>query len=164
MHNGLTDFASEKARAEAQNPSGHANCDTSGVVTIILPEGYQLHENNHSQKFIQNESIAWQVLAPAVPQQQDSILVYISERPKDLNNLEYANITSDSAFIIVQNLNAFLKIVDVAITSPAGARDDTLSTYQTFDITAKIVQQMLENISAEVIPPADYEELGFEIT
>ncbi|MBD3288030.1 hypothetical protein GF337_04435 [candidate division KSB1 bacterium] len=138
------------------NPSGNARCDSSGEVTIELPKGYFIRGENLTKRFIPNETLSWHVRAPSKAADTDSILIYISRRPYDVNTLEHAAIGRDSAFIKVRTLEAFVNIENIAIIAPAGATDDTLSTSQTFYISAAITHQMTENIQAELIAPQGY--------
>jgi len=84
-------------------------------------------------------------------------LVHISQKPRDKNNPdEYAQASFDSLLFIVETLETYINITDVAVVEPNGARDDTISTEQEFIVRARIQSQKVENIYAQVIPPVNF--------
>lgn len=143
--------------ARLENAPETAGYDSSGTLQISLPEGYSLISDNPVQKFKENEAIYWQVQSPSLPTDHDSIVVFIKQRPHDRNNpLEYATVEPDSVFLVVETLATYLKFSDVSINQPAGARDDTLSTEQWFNVAAQIKKQKVENIFAQLELPVGY--------
>lgn len=144
------------------NPDGHAQCDSSGEITIELPDRYFIEGENATKGFFPNESVSWNIRAPSNAVETDSMLIYISRRPYDVNTLTPAVVETDSIFVKVHTLDAFVNIENVKIISPAGAQDDTLSTNQTFQILVTICPQMVENINATLVTPPHYSILNTE--
>ncbi|MDZ7262800.1 MAG: Ig-like domain-containing protein, partial [candidate division KSB1 bacterium] len=144
-------------KAYVYNAPENARYDSSGILGIILPEGYELISSNPTQNFKENEEVCWTVRAPLVAQGPDSILVYLSQRPRDKNNpSEFALVTTDSVVLVVQTLESTLAITEVSVTEPPGAKDGILSTEQSFVVTGKIVKQKVENVYAQITIPDAY--------
>ncbi len=144
------------------NPNGHAQCDSSGELTIKLPDGYFIRGENLTKRFLPNKSISWNVRSPSNAVETDSILIFISRRSYDVNMLTPAIVGTDSIFVKVNTLESFVNIKNVTINSPNGARDDTLSTGQTFQVSAIIGQQMAANINAVMDIPPGYSIVSSE--
>ncbi len=143
--------------ATVEHSPENASFDSTGSLSIRLPQGYQLLSNNFSQPFKENEKVIWQVRSPAADSGLDTVFVYISQQPHDRNNPgEYAQATVGSAFLIVETLETIIDITDVAIIEPAGASDGTISTNQLFRVRARIQSQLIENIAIQITPPASF--------
>ncbi len=135
----------------------NADYDSTGTLSIRLPQGYELDSENMIQNFRENEKVIWKLRSPPVPQGPDTVLIYINQKPRDKNNPnEYAQVSVDSAILVVETLAAFIEITDVAIIKPAGARDDTVSTEQEFTVRAQIKSQQVENIDVKIIEQATF--------
>ena len=151
-------------KATVDHSLENAGFDSTGILSIRLPQGYQLISGNLFQPFKKNEKVIWNVRSPAAHVGLDTVLVYISQRPHDINNPdEYAEVTVDSAFLIVETLETIIEIADVAIIEPAGAIDGTISTYQAFKVRAKIKSQLVENDSIKITPPDSFTILDGDI-
>jgi len=143
--------------AKVNHSPEHASFDSTGTLSIGLPENYDLIVENTIQEFKENESITWKVRSPPFPSGPDTILVHISQKPCDKNNpAEYAQVSVDSTLLIVETLETFINIADVAIIEPAGATDDTISTDQVFTVRAIINSQKVENIYSQIIPSMNF--------
>ena len=141
-----------------------AGYDSTGILSIQLPEGYVLLSGNNSQRFKENESVIWEVRSPSSPGGPDSILVYVSHIPRDKNDpTKYAVITVDSAILVVERLAAFVEITDVTVIDPVGATDDTVSTEQGFSVCAKFNYQKVENIFAKLFESSAFSILDNQI-
>ncbi len=149
--------------AKIFNAPENADFDSSGKLTIRLPKDYDLVSPNLTQSIWEHEKVIWQIKAPPLPHGVDSILVYISQTPHDKNNpAEYARVTNDSIFFVVETVVTFLEIAHVSITAPPGAMDDTLSTEQEFVVQAKIRTQKIEEIYVQITPPVPYKNLDLD--
>ncbi|MCU0644019.1 MAG: hypothetical protein MUC94_07125 [bacterium] len=135
----------------------NASFDSTGRLSITLPQDYELISEKLVQPFKDNERVTWKIRSTAIPNSTDTILVYISQIPHDKNNPDQlAQVSVGSAFLTVKTLDTFIEIADVAIIEPEGAVDDTISAGQLFLVRARMKSQLVENISAQIIPPVNF--------
>lgn len=144
--------------AKVTNPENFAKCDTNGTLSLILPSGYKLVTGKNIEGFEVNEAdVKWQILAPASSQALDSIYVYISKPPRDLNSGNLAAIKCNYDAAAIETVESVLRITKASISSPQGAKDDTLSTGQYFYITARLDSEMVNDILFNLNLPDGYE-------
>lgn len=135
----------------------NAGFDSTGKLSIMLPQGCQLISGNLTRSFKENENVTWKVRSTMLPGGPDTILVYIHQVPHDKNNPDQLALVSvGSAFLRVETMEVFVNVEDVAIIDPEGARDDTISTDQYFRVRARITSQLVENISGKILLPANF--------
>ncbi len=136
----------------------NASFDSTGQLFIKLPPDYQIVSGNLVQQFKENEKVTWKVRSPALSGGPDTIVVYISHIPRDKNDPDqFAQVSVDTTFLIVETSDTFIEIADVAIIDPEGATDDTISTGQLFQVRAKMKSQLVENSYAQIVLPANYD-------
>lgn len=131
---------------------GTADVDSSGEICIQMPDGYHVVVNQQNKsadttEFKINEQITWQVQPPHYMSSNDTIVVAISKPPLDKNTNFFAAIENTDPFdtLIVKTIQSMLSITSLKISSPAGAMDDTLSTFQDFWVQVNVSAS--ENIS-----------------
>lgn len=117
--------------ATVEHSPENASFDSTGQISIMLPQGYELISEKITLLFNENEKVTWKVRAPVIPGGIDTILVYIRQVPHDKDNpIQLARVSVDSAFLLVEIVEVFIKVMDVAIIELEGAMDDTISTHQ----------------------------------
>lgn len=146
--------------AEVVHSPENAGFDSTGKLSIKLPQNYQLISGNLVQQFRENEKVTWKVRSPAISGDLDTILVYISQIPRDKNDPSlFAQVSIDTASLLVETLNTSIEIADVVIIDPEGARDDTISTGQWFLVRARMKSELIENSFAQIVSPANFDVL-----
>ena len=145
------------------NPPNCAGCDSSGLLALVLPTGYQVVAGKINHGFKVNESVVWTVKAPATPQARDSVYIQINKKPRDLNSLKYAKITNQADTVLIETREAIFKIAAVEITQPAGAVDDTLSTGQRFELSASVNALLVVGLKAGLTPPEGYAKIDSSV-
>jgi len=147
--------------ASVTNPPGCSDVDSSGKLSIRLPKFYQSAGSQSIQPFKIDQAITWWVRTPDFVFRQDSILIFISQKPYNKNNpAEIAQVNRDSVFLKIKAVATFLRVDSVAIVAPNGARDDTLSTEQEFIVAAQISSQNVADVRAQLSASPGYEILS----
>ncbi len=143
---------------------GSASVDSSGELSIAMPNGYFLHVDQQfksadTTRFKVNEPIIWEVQPPSQQSYRDTIIVAISKPPLDLNTRQFAAIYNTDPFdtLVVKTIPAMLSIKSFKIISPSGATDRTLSTNQDFRVQVEVnASENMTNIWAQIIRPSGY--------
>jgi hypothetical protein len=155
-----------QVRAKVTN-SGQADVDNSGKLRLITPSNgnYTLFPATDSvQSFTPGQAVEWQVIAPQASTVSDTFIVQIFQIPKELNTDALAATQAATDTAVIRTLDVDLIIQDFSIISPDGAKDDTVSTKQTFDIKMSFsASQNLDSIRAKITLPNNYRlEGGFQ--
>lgn len=146
--------------ARVDHSPENASFDSTGQLSIVLPQGYVLVSDRSVLPFKDNEPVTWTIRSPTIPGSADTISISISQIPRDKNDPDQlAQVSVGSAFLIVETLDTFIDITDVAIIEPEGAKDDTISTGQLFCVQAKVKTQLVENNYARIILPLNFDVL-----
>jgi len=143
---------------------GTAEVDSSGEIYIKTPAGYHVLVDDQLKAsdttgFIVNQQISWQVSPPLYSSSKDTIIVAINKPPEDRNTELFASIANADPFdsLIVKTIPSVLSINSFVITAPAGAIDDTLSTFQDFLVNLDInASENIDTIRATLILPEGY--------
>ncbi|MDZ7341480.1 MAG: hypothetical protein ONB27_08990 [candidate division KSB1 bacterium] len=144
--------------AAVTHPDETAGFDSSGTLAIQLPANYELLSGKSEQPFVEKMPVNWKIRAPSRPSGPDTIIVWINRIPHDQNDpSQLAEVGLGAAIFVSNILDASVKIADIAIVEPAGARDAILSTGQWFQVRAKLETQLVDNISMHLTPPGHYE-------
>ncbi len=97
--------------------------------------------------FVPKIPVTWRLKAPDVETIKAAITVYIDTIPKDENTNEPATIQNRTKDFYVETQQSGKAWIDsLWITSPSGALDKELSTYQTFTIEANVRWQFCRDV------------------
>ena len=144
-----------KLQARVEN-TGDAQTDHSGQLTLTLPPSYTTSESL-VKSFEVGKAVEWQINSPNFRSGPDTFIVRITQSPLDLNQNILAATVNTSDTVLVQTDTTRLKVDSLFVSSPEGAKDDTVSTDQLFTITAKIARTSnIPNIQATLRLPAGY--------
>ncbi len=137
---------------------GQAEVDNSGLLRLTVPSSYALL-TNANQSFITNNAVQWQVQAPSSITVLDTFIVDILQVPVELNINAPATVETLADSQEVRTLDVGLVIDELAIVSPTGAMDDTISTGQRFHMQTKATfPQNIDSVRVEITElPGDYE-------
>jgi hypothetical protein len=126
---------------------GIGEVDGSGEFTLRLPTGFVLEPSTPDTTLSFGvsglpDAFDWDVKAPGAAIANQAIRVKITKRPKDLN-IALPSAVRDSVATVVVDVatEGGFQSPAVAISSPAGAMDDTVSTSQTFTVRASAVAE-----------------------
>ncbi len=146
-------------RASLENSSS-SEVDASGRVQLHLPLSYSLDFGGPGDtvQIVPGIPVEWSVIAPSAPQPILPIVAEIYETPNELNTGSPATILQSSDTVFVQTLESELNI-DVSISNPPGAVDDTLSTGQQFTVHAVVWGSNVEDVTAQITLPPGYSTL-----
>ncbi|UCH84258.1 MAG: hypothetical protein JSW50_00800, partial [Candidatus Latescibacterota bacterium] len=137
------------------NNGGQAAVDTTGQVTLILPEGFTVGASTPEVRELIVGDIAWQVFAPDTPSTSTKQLeVRITTAPKEINTDQAAAI-SDSSDVVLVDVEplAALNSPVLSIIDPQGAQDDTVSTEQEFTFEGSVIGvPTTSDIRATLVP------------
>jgi len=147
---------------------GTAEVDSSGEIYVQMPDGYYVVVNDQQKSadttgFKIDQQITWQIQPPQYMSNNDTIIVAISKPPLDRNTNLFASIVNTDPFdtLVVKTVPSMLSINSFRITSPAGATDDTLSTFQDFWVQVDVsASENIDSIWATLSLPEGY---GFGI-
>lgn len=143
--------------------AGQAAVEGTGLLRLFIDADYALVGTNSIQPFAVGQLIEWSVASPDTPTVVDTFSVEIISRPNDKNTGQPAQVAVSADTGTTQTVDVDLFIQNFSIVQPAGARDDTLSTGQTFDLEAAL--KVSENIDlvevALTLPPGEgYQRVG----
>jgi len=147
---------------------GTADVDSSGELSVSMPDGYYVVVNEQQKSadtisFKIDEQIAWQVNPSQYTSFNDTIVVEIRRPPRDKNTDSFASIVNTDPFdtLVVKTVPSMLSINSFRITAPAGAMDDTLSTFQDFWVQVDVsASENIDSLCASLVLPEGY---GFGI-
>ncbi len=122
----------------------------------LLDSGLSLADGESATKdFDINENIGWTITAPNEVLQNKRVKVEIDSDsvPKDENSNKSVEVETNTRELIVYTQEGgYISVDSLWVSNPVGARDNKLSTNQTFYITAEISSgQVAEDISAQII-------------
>ena len=126
----------------------------SGYLKLrVLQSGFTIVNGDSIQAFTIDKDVEWKVRAPNYVSSERAIRAEIVTIPVDVNTGKPADVSNKQSDIFVSVVEqGSITINSLAISSPAGARSDTLSTEQTFDIKASIsTQRVKDNVSAKLV-------------
>lgn len=109
------------------------------------------------KSFALGEAVTWRALAPLKPTTQADLIVRIIEAPRDENTDAPAFISTvavQDTISLRTNESGNMQSV-ISVHSPQGARDNVLSSGQTFQIEARIEAQGVTNIYCELHLPVN---------
>jgi len=143
---------------------GQAAINDSGEVTVDWAAGANFTIEGgvpKTRRFRAGQTLGWQLRAPNQTLNQTPLFVRFSKTSRDLNSLTLASLAKDADTVSVNVEQSDLKVNQIAITSPNGAADRTVSTGQTFTMQTNIsYSQDLVNRVARMIVPPGYTVLG----
>ncbi len=127
-----------QGQVQRQGTSPYGN----GVLSLRLPSNYEFAENSgDSLRTFDHTSttVEWQVRPVGITSGQnfDSLRVYLRTVPLDSNTLHAVEVVRRQAKLPVRVENKGVAETHLAITSPAGATDSTVSAGQTFTVQAR---------------------------
>ncbi|MFC1501813.1 hypothetical protein ACFL6A_00205 [bacterium] len=139
--------------------NGQGEVDNSGWVELLLPSGrgYTLAPGQNDRVQIgPNSDVQWTITSPAIPASSaDSIYVILEPPSLEINTGQLAAVenrtSSVGSYIIGRELDA-----DLSISNPSGARDQVVSSYQSFVVKALVHHQNMKDITAEIALPYGY--------
>jgi len=155
--NDLSKGQTFKIRATVNN-IGQAQFDNSGRLQIVapFPPGFNIF-NNAPQPFAAGVPVEWTVSAPNSFSSQDTFLIAMINKPKDLNANTPALALRDTAALIVDVYESLLSVTQTVIQEPAGATDSLVSTEQRFVLKAKVNKSPnISEVRAEFKPANGY--------
>ena len=128
-----------------------------GIAQLKLDLGEtNLHLTNPAdtiKTFSVDVPVEWDVTAPATPNRISSpIKVTISKKPVDVNSDLECDVGVGEKFLHVSTIDkGWVRVDSLYISSPVGAKDDTLSTRQSFIVRAMISSRKVTNVLAELV-------------
>ncbi len=135
---------------------GEADVEGSGTVRLeLLDSGLSpLNTLDELEKtFTVDQVIEWNIRAPQENTIDRFVRISIVERPVDMNTGLQADMTNSPNILDVTTQDqGQISIDNVYISSPVGAKDDTLSTGQTFEVSAEISsdERVRDNLAARI--------------
>lgn len=135
--------------------TGSSQVDTTGEVRIELPDDYIVTSGNELASIFENQDAVWYIQAPSVAKISSEVDVRISTVPLEKNTGQPATVVSWDARVFVETI-ASLLAAELSIDSPDGAKDDTLSTGQTFNLKSTFTSNNVQDIRATLILPTGF--------
>ena len=144
---------------------GQSAVDDLGEVTLSLPSGFSFEPGNpavHTFKVrVPADTVLWKVRAPNTAATNADLQVAITQPAKDLNIAAAAAVSKASHTIRVSVVPTDLKINRVYVSSPSGAADRTVSTDQTFTVTADLIYSLdLTRTDVKLRVPSPYRQVS----
>lgn len=157
LGNDLSKGQTFKIRASIKN-LGQAKFDNAGRLQIVepIPSGFTIFDNS-PQPFAEGSTVEWTVTAPNNVVAQDTFLINMITRPRDLNSRAAVLVEKDTVALIVNVHESQLAVTTVVIQEPEGATDSLVSTEQRFVLKAKVRKSPNVNtVAAEFRPVNGY--------
>jgi len=120
--------------ADVQN-LGDADIDKSGILKIDIPLEYYSLISTDTLHLKSNDQLTWQIQAPSEALSAQPFTVSWYYPPVDLNTGSRDVVSGDANPVYITTIGSYIN-TNLAISSPAGALDDTLSTDQFFTVQA----------------------------
>ena len=145
---------------------GTAEVDNSGLLSVKVPNDYYLIKNEKQMicdttNFTIDEKMIWEILPPATESDDDTIKVVVINPSKDKNTNLAAIVPDPYEYFVVKTIPSNINILSFRIISPDGAKDDTVSTRQNFNIEVVVdPSENLDSIRASIKLPDNF---GFGI-
>ncbi len=126
-------------RARVLNRGGAPYADNGQLrISAVPATGYTV-SNNVPKSFSQGTTVVWQATAPDQTSEGDVFQITMSPIPRDRNSGAPAQVVnSNPANLVVGVSSSALSVRSVFIGGPEGARDNVVSTEQTFLVVAKL--------------------------
>ncbi|MBN2008658.1 hypothetical protein JW960_04840 [candidate division KSB1 bacterium] len=150
---------------------GTAGIDNSGEITVVIPTGYAIRRgaqtilNSIMLGFVANQWDTLFVVPPSFPNDQNrtgTFLIEISTAPNDLNTNADAEVKEPFIQKKVRTVTTNLT-VNTAISSPAGAADNVVSTSQYFTVQSQVTAtDDIENLQGTITLPTGYRRVSGE--
>jgi hypothetical protein len=106
-----------------------------------------------------NDTVEWELKAPAVETTPFRDIVVSLERPYPLDEntgLEASTPQSSKTIKVVTGDRGSVTVTDIRISFPSGAQDGIISTGQNFQVTASFLPVNVVDLQARLILPADF--------
>jgi len=144
---------------------GQSTVDDLGEATLNLPPGFTFEPGNPAVRIfrvrVPADTVVWKVRAPNAAATNADLQVAITKSAKDLNIAAPAVVSKTSHTVRVSVVPTDLKINRVYVSNPAGARDRTVSSGQTFEMTAELTASPdLNNKTVNLIMRSGYLQIG----
>ena len=147
--------------------SGQAGVENAAQLQLALPPGASFtHLNSGNEPLLRDFTVGvpvtWQIQAPAAPQPSENFSVSITTIPDDRNTGVDALVSqnNDVFAVTVVSGGAFAAPI-IAIDSPAGAVDATVSAAQHFFLDATVTATVTtNNVVATLTVPPGYQVVG----
>jgi len=138
------------------NRENSADVDEQGRVTLFVPPDFIIEQPAGviERSFEAGQEVTWSVRAPQ--NATSAVLsVRLTKPPLDLNNRTNALLANEEDSVEVRVVFSNLKINSTLLVSPEGAKDSTLSTFQTFRIESRISysQDLTQDAITLELPP-----------
>jgi len=138
---------------------GAARVGTTGRITLSLQNsGLTLVATDSIRSFTIGSYVTWNVQASDVPISEiRDIRVEITTIPYDENTNAPASIANGSATLnVLTEERGTTRINQFFISAPFGAQDNSVSTEQSFVVTAEISSNSVRNLQAEISYPGGF--------
>ncbi len=132
---------------------GTAKVGTTGKLTLSLQKsGLKLVGTDSTKSFTAGTYVTWNVqAADSVISEIRDIRVDISTAPNDENTNAQATIANGTSTLnVLTEARGVTRIDHFYISSPAGAMDNSVSTEQSFIVTAEITSTSVRDLLAEI--------------
>jgi hypothetical protein len=134
---------------------GSAEIDSPASVQLILPTGYSLRSASDTLRVELDNPAEWTIQAPESEHSIDSIFVTLNSVPNDKNTGAQADVDERTAILRVTTVSSQI-VTMLSIDYPPGAKDNVLSTGQSFILKAKIDSRNVINVTAKIQLPLGY--------
>ncbi len=130
---------------------GTAEVKNMGRLSLETPHGYYVKKGEQlvrsdTASFTINETISWDVAPPDYSTENDTFVVFLFSPPLDKNSETFAIVQNPYKYLVVKTVPSDISTELFEISSPVGAKDDTLSTEQHF--TVKLEVRSSENLDS----------------
>jgi hypothetical protein len=105
--------------------------------------------DNLTQRFKVDSAVTWRIKAPEYAKGRSPLTIYLESIPLDENTNLQAIISDEEdskQFFVETVIYGYITIDNFRITSPIGATDRILSSYQSFDVEAEVEWQNTSDI------------------
>jgi hypothetical protein len=142
---------------------GQANVSGSSEVTLSVPGGFTVQENL-VRAFAPGDTVKWTVTAPPATQSAQDFACALSATPNDVNTAAIAFVSraSDTQSITVSSGGALVSPA-VALISPAGAADDTVSVGQSITVSTSVTVSRVKSLVGTLSVPAGFSVVGSNV-
>ncbi len=140
------------------NNYGTGEVDTSGRISITLPQNYTLDIMNSPTDTLgitTNSPVQWSIKAPAESQSKQPIYVTLYRLPKEKNTGNPAKVERQTVNVDVTTIKSSLTTT-VHISSPPGAVDGGVSSGQVFVVETTVQSNNVKDVTATLSLPYGY--------
>ncbi len=136
--------------------SGRANVYGNGTLKIKFGATGVTTSEPAEKSFVPGVPVDWRVQAPDTVTAEALVRVIMDSIPYDENSNRLSLVSVDSKNLRIETVKSATLTNKLSISSPAGAKDGIVSTYQEFLVEAVIQSEGCKNITAELILPEDF--------